>query len=132
MPRYFDGHAGQFWVLRYRCADCGAVHTMRPSDYDRMFRGQWLTIFFVLLTKIATSRWSAGFSKERQRYWMKGFRFHASRRGNASSMSEQLQELAELTMRVILGTHSAKFYEIKPYRNYPHPIFRLTAESRSP
>lgn len=130
VPRYFEGYSGQLLMLKYRCADCGSIHTMRPSDYDRRFRAQWLTIFLVLLLKILTGRWSCEFSKERQRYWMKGSRLHASRRGNALGITRQLQALGELTGSVILGTHSTRFFEIKPYRDPPHLIFRLTTESR--
>jgi hypothetical protein len=130
VPRYFGGYPDQLLMLRYRCADCGAVHTMRPSEYDRRFRAQWATIFLVLLLKILTGRWSSEFSKERQRYWLKGFRVHASRWGNASGMIRQLQALGELTGSVILGTHSTRFFEIRPYRDPPHLIFRLTMESR--
>jgi len=128
--RYFDGCPEQLLMLRYRCADCGSVHTMRPSDYDRRFRAQWLTIFLVLLIKMLIGRWSSEFSKERQRYWMKGFRLHASRTGNASGIIDQLKALGTLTGRVIVGTHSTRFYEIRPYRDPPHLIFHLTMESR--
>jgi hypothetical protein len=103
---------------------------MRPSEYDRRFRAQWLTIFLVLLIKIVTGRWSSEFTKERQRYWMKGFRLHASHRGNLLGMREQLKALRELTEAAVLGTHSTRFYEIKPYREPPHLILRLTPESR--
>jgi hypothetical protein len=130
--RYFDECQEPLWILRYLCADCGSVHTMRPSEYDRRFRAQWLTIFLVLLRKILTGRWSYGFSKERQRYWMKGFRLHASRRSNGQGIIEQLRALSILTGSVILGTHSTRFYEIKPYQDPPHLIFRLTCKSRSP
>lgn len=129
--RYFDEWPEQLWMLRYLCADCGSVHTMRPSEYDRRFKTQRFTIFLVLLIKIVTGRWSYGFSKERQRYWMKGFRFHSSRLDNVIGVIEQIKALGELTGTVVLGTHSTRFYEIKPYRDPPHLIFRLTPESRS-
>jgi hypothetical protein len=116
-------------MLKYRCADCGSVHTMRPSAYDRRFRAQWLTIFIVLLIKIVTGRWSSAFSKERQRYWMQGFRLQASSRGNVRDIAGQLQALSRLTGGVIVSTHSTRFYEIKPYRDPPHRFFRLTPES---
>jgi len=132
VPRYVDEYTEQLLMLKYRCADCGSVHTMRPSDYDRRFRAQWHTIFTVLLIKILTGRWSAEFSKERQRYWMRGFRLQASRRGNVWGIAGQLEALSRLTGGVILSTHSTRFYEIKPYREPPHLIFRLTPESRFP
>jgi hypothetical protein len=128
----FDDYADQLWVLRYRCADCGAVHTMRPSGYDRRFRAQWLAIFFVLLIKILSGRWSSSFSKERQRYWMKGFALHASRRSNVSGLIDRLKTLGALTESVIVGTHSTRFHEIRPFRDPPHLIFRLTPETLFP
>lgn len=128
VPRYFDDWSEQLLMLRYRCAECGSVHTMRPSEYDRRFRAQWLAIFLVLLVKIVTGRWSYEFSKERQRYWMRGFQLHASRYGNVSGIIGRLKALGEVTRHVVLGTHSTKFYEMKPYRDPPHLIFRLTPE----
>lgn len=130
VPRYVEEYPEQLLMLKYRCADCGSVHTMRPSDYDRRFRAQWLTIFIVLLMKILTGRWTASFSKERQRYWMRGFSLQASRCSNVGGIADQLQALSTLTGRVILSTHSTRYYEIKPYREPPHLIFRLTPESR--
>ena len=130
VPRYVDEYPEQLLMLKYRCADCGSVHTMRPSDYDRRFRAQWLTIFIVLLIKILTGRWSSEFSKERQRYWMRGFRLQVSCRNNVLGIADQLRTLSRLTGSVILSTHSTRFYEIKPYRDPPHLIFRLTPESR--
>jgi hypothetical protein len=119
-------------MLKYRCADCRAVHTLRPSEYDRRFRAQWMTIFLVLLVKILTGRWSSQFSKERQRYWMRGVRLHASRLCNVSGIIGHLKALGELTGLVIVGTHSTRFYELKPYRDPPHLIFRLTPERGFP
>lgn len=130
--RYFDEYSDQLWMLKYLCADCGSVHTMRPSEYDRRFRAQWLTIFLVLLIKILIGRWSSEFSKERQRYWMTGFKLHSSRGGNPFGMMRQLKALGEMTGTVILGTHSTRFFETKPYRDPPHLIFHLTPESRFP
>lgn len=103
---------------------------MRPSDYNRRFRVQWFEIFLVLLKKILTARWSSEFSKQRQRYWMKGFRLHACLKGNVWELIDQLKALVKLTRSAVLGTHSTRFYEIKPYRDPPHLIFRLTSESR--
>jgi len=130
VPRYFDDWQNQLLMLRYLCADCGSVHTMRPSDYNRRFRVQWFEIFLVLLKKILTARWSSEFSKQRQRYWMKGFRLHACLKGNVWGLIDQLKALVKLTRSAVLGTHSTRFYEIKPYRDPPHLIFRLTSESR--
>lgn len=127
--RYFDDYKDQLLMLKYRCADCGSVHTMRPSNYDRRFRAQWLTIFMALLVKIVLNRWSCNFSKERQRYWMKGFALHASRGGNVKGIVDQLHALSRLTGGVIVGTHSTRFYEIRPYQDPPHLFFRLTPES---
>lgn len=129
--RYLDGYADQLWMLRYRCPECGSVHTMRPSEYDRMFRAPWLLIFEVLLAKILFGRWTSGISKEKQRYWMKGFRLHASRQCNVSGVVGQLRALGDMVGGVILGTHSTRFYEIKAYREPPHLIFRLSPESGS-
>jgi hypothetical protein len=131
VARYFDDYPNALLMLRYRCPDCGAVHTLRPADYDRRFRAPWLSIFRVLLIKILINRWSFEFSKERQRYWMNGFGLHASRRGNVAGIIDHLKALGELTTHVVLGTHSTRFYEMRPLRDPPHRIFRLTIQSGS-
>lgn len=124
-PRYFDEVPEQLWILKYRCPECKAVHTMRPSDYDRRFSVQWIDIFTVLFVKILIGRWSKSYSKERQRYWMKGFCLHASRFGNVSDRTSQLEALAKLTRCVILGTHSTRYYEMRDCHDPPHLFFRL-------
>jgi len=83
----------------------------------------------VLLVKILLGRCSCEFSKERQRYWLQGFRLHGFRLCNFQGSLAQLKALGELTSSAVLGTHSTRYYEIKPYRDPPHRFFRLTPES---
>jgi hypothetical protein len=94
-----------------------------------MFRAPWLLIFEVLLVRILFGRWTSGIAKEKQRYWMKGFRLHASRQSNISGVLGHLRAFGDQVGGVILGTHSMRFYEIKAYREPPNLIFRLSPES---
>ena len=31
--RYFQEYVAGLWIKRWRCPDCGAVHTARPADF---------------------------------------------------------------------------------------------------
>ena len=60
-------------MKRWRCVDCGAVHTMRPASH---WRGFWATIVLImssLRAKVEGRRWLAEVSRQRQQYWWHGF-----------------------------------------------------------
>lgn len=77
--RYFDDFPDALPLKRYRCPNCGAVHTMRPDGYHPRFSASLSLIFFCLLCKILNRRWLKIVSRQRQQYWYKGFEKQCAR-----------------------------------------------------
>jgi len=124
VQRYFDGEPQALWMKRYRCADCGAVHTARPESHWRGFLAPWSLILVCLLRKLKRGRWLSLVSHQRQQYWWGGFCKQASRHSSGQDMAYVLREMIRLPL--IAATHSLKYYEITPLHHPPHRIFAVT------
>jgi hypothetical protein len=124
--RYFDDFAQALCLKRYRCPDCGAVHTLRPHLYDRRFQVIWFAIFLSLLQKITLGRWLPGWSRQRQQYWWRGFKKHASRKQNFVPATALSALMALLEAGHLLATHSLTHYERTPLQKPPHRRFAAT------
>ena len=124
--RFFDEFEKALLLKRYRCPDCGAVHTLRPQRYHRRFQVIWFTVFLSLLKKITSGHWLSGWSRQRQQYWWRGFKKHASRKRNFSEQTalETLVTLVEAEH--LLGTHSLIHYERTPLEEPPHRRLAVT------
>jgi hypothetical protein len=75
--RYFDGCGGALPMKRWRCPDCGAVHTCRPADYWRRFLASIQSITASLKSKISDGQWRSEVSRQRQQGWYRGFRIQS-------------------------------------------------------
>ncbi len=80
--RYFEGFSCGLWMKRFRCPDCGAVHSARPQGFDQGFHYSSLSILLSLLSKIIHGRWLRCLARQAQQYWYRGLRLQASRRRN--------------------------------------------------
>ena len=77
--RYFKGFAQGLWIKKYRCPDCGCVHTMRPSEFWKSFQYPISTIISCLKNKISKNKWASYAIRQNQQYWFKGLMFQASK-----------------------------------------------------
>lgn len=127
--RYFDGFPGALCLRRYRCPDCGAVHTLRPQLYDRRFQAMWFIIFLSLLQKIMFGRWLSGISRQRQQYWWRGFKKQASRQRNFSVKRAPETLVTLFKAEHFLATHSLTHYARTPLGESPHRSFAVTFPS---
>ena len=118
--RFVDEFDKALLLKRYRCPDCGAVHTLRPHLYDRRFQVMWFTIFLSLLRKITFGQWLTGISRQKQQYWWRGFRKHASRWQNLVPETAQAALVTLFEAEQHLGTHSLTYYERRPLEEPPH------------
>lgn len=121
MGRYFDGYPERLAMKRWRCADCGAVHTMRPASH---WRGFWATIVLVmssLRAKLDGRRWLVEVSRQRQQYWWRGF----ERQRHVAGAVASLENL--VAQGVIVATHSMRFRRQELLRHDPHRTFAVTA-----
>jgi hypothetical protein len=121
--RYFDLVQEAVWVKRWRCPDCGAVHTARPSTHWRGFWATRKTILRCLRQRLAGKPSLAGIGRQRQQYWMHGLRIQRAR----ASVAAGLEEL--LAVPILAATHSLTHYEIRLFKEGLHRIFAFTPPS---
>jgi len=58
-------------MKRYRCPDCGAVHTMRPDSYVEGVRYPVAVILFCLFVRAVSNRWAPDIAYQLQQAWWK-------------------------------------------------------------
>jgi len=92
VERYFEGFSRPLHMKRWRCRDCRAIHTARPSAYPPRFRHSKLTILNSLRHKIIHSRWVKGLQRQTQQYWYKWARRIASIRDNIQTLTSAIVE----------------------------------------
>lgn len=72
--RYFEGFSEALWIKRYRCPECGAVHSARPESYASRFRQRSSEILRSLANKISVGKWLSSITRQNQQYWLKAAR----------------------------------------------------------
>lgn len=82
--RYFEGFVKPLWVKRFRCPDCTAVHTSRPSGFLIGIRYPADVVRSCLIGKIMDNRWLRGVVRQNQQYWYGCLKTWASRLGNVN------------------------------------------------
>lgn len=126
VPRYFDGYPEAMWLKRYRCPECGAVHTARPDTHYRRFWASIRTILTSLYAKTTARRWPSEPSRQRQRYWWKGFQVQLTR--TCMHQEDPLFCLIKLFGReVILSTHSVVYCEQRRIQGLTYLSLSVTA-----
>lgn len=118
--RYFDGYEERLPMKRWRCVECGAVHTMRPASHWRGFWAGIVLIMSSLNAKVEGRRWLTEISRQRQQYWWHGFQRQRHMTGAATSL-EDLQARG-----VLVATHSTRYRRLEPLSYDPHRIFAVT------
>lgn len=120
VERYFDEQVNPLPMKRWRCPDCGAVHTMRPSSHWRGFWASVVMILNSLKAKLAGGNWLMQVSRQRQQYWWRGYQLQRHLGGRPVSLSVLLSQ------QVIVATHSLRFRTLASMRQGPHRIFAVT------
>ena len=120
--RYFDGFSEQIWMKRWRCVECGAVHTCRPATHWRRFLAPIAIILASLAAKLGGRPWLRDESRQRQQYWHQGYLIQSRFDGlPAASIDELLDRL------VIVTTHSTAGRTTLPIPDTPHRRLAATA-----
>jgi len=87
-------------MKRWRCPDCGAVHTVRPHTHWRRFLAPWWLIVAGLVQKVVHGRWLSLAGRQRQQYWRVGY----LKQRQASGGLAGVMELVEAG--IVAATHS--------------------------
>lgn len=85
--RYFREVPQKVYVKKCICADCSAVHTLRPVTHRSRFQYSLLTITRCLFKKIRYSRWRPSVTRQNQQYWFKVLRIKLYQYRNVDSIS---------------------------------------------
>jgi hypothetical protein len=111
-PRYLDGYPKMLWLKRYRCVDCHSVHTLRPKSHWRRFQAAIAPILESLQIKIVENRWVDGLTRQRQQYWLRGFKTQIKVDHPADGMLIHKRFKDLLSKNVIAATHSLKWFQM--------------------
>lgn len=122
VTRYFDGVDGSLPMKRWRCPDCGAVHTCRPAEFWRRFLASIDTIIESLTAKMAGRCWDKSLSRQRQQYWLHGFRMQSLFDGLPG-----LELPILVAASVIPPTHSTADRAVLPWPGQPYRRLAVTA-----
>jgi hypothetical protein len=121
VSRYFDGITGQVWIKRWRCPDCGAVHTCRPQNFWRRFLAPIAIILRSLYGKREGQAWDKNITRQRQQYWQRGYTIQSMFQGWPARTLDSL--LAE---GIIAATHSLINRALPLWPEPPHSRFAST------
>ena len=80
--RYFYGYVFGIWMKRWRCPDCGAVHTVRPCEFPVGFQYPNKIINRSLLIKLEGHPFVLDIPRQNQQYWMRALKFQCSQLEN--------------------------------------------------
>jgi len=127
VSRYFDDTVQPVWVKRWRCVECGAVHTLRPHTHWRRFWAPIALICMCLRAKIEGGRWEADTSRQRQQYWWRGYRIQSLIDGSPATKLATL-----MADGIIAATHSFSQRTIIPWPEAPHPSLAATGVPEPP
>jgi hypothetical protein len=122
VSRYFDGVAEAVWVKRWRCPDCGAVHTCRPASHWRRFLAPITVILASLRAKLAGLHWPRAESRQRQQYWYHGYSIQSRFDGLPPALLDEL-----LVDSIVVATHSTADRASLPVLEPPHLSYAATA-----
>jgi hypothetical protein len=68
---YFDEYPRGLFLRRFRCPGCGCVIRLRPKGYFERFQASIQRIYACLRRRLVEGRYEAGFSRSRQRHWLR-------------------------------------------------------------
>ena len=128
--RYFHDFPEALPLKRYRCPNCGAVHTIRPDEYSEGFSYTIDIQYASILGKLEHRPWQRSVSRQIQQYWYKGFRRQRVRIGLHQAPIPFLNTARDTGFPLASHSlkHSVKFLNL----DSPHLIFAATDHSHPP
>jgi len=108
-------------MKRWRCPDCGGVHTCRPASHWRRFLAPIAVILASLVGKITGLRWPRSESRQRQQYWYRGSIIQGRFDGLPSATIESLHLAG-----IVVATHSTIDRASAPWPGQPYRRLAVT------
>jgi len=105
VQRCFSGFIQKLWVKKYRCPDCGRVHTIRPVTHWSRLHTSRHNILKSLLCKIRYGRWKRYLPRQSQQYWFRGLIFQSSRLVNTLHLTADVVR-GLISKAIIPASHS--------------------------
>ncbi|WP_408606688.1 DUF6431 domain-containing protein [Marispirochaeta aestuarii] len=90
--RYFFGFASGVWIKRWRCPECGSVHTVRPESFLPGMQYPKSTQRSSLESKLAGKSFLKTVSRQIQQHWWRTFRHLCRESGNWTDLRKFLTE----------------------------------------
>ena len=123
--RYFYEYISGIWMKRWRCPDCGAVHTARPCEYTLGFQYPKKIINRSLLTKLGGNPFLSDIPRQNQQYWMKAFKFQSKQLADWVSPIEYFMTFIKSGQKQV--TNRLKYRRIYHDSDPPYLPFAVTA-----
>jgi hypothetical protein len=108
-------------MKRWRCPDCGAVHTCRPHTHWRRFWTSIAAIVIALAGILGSEPDQPPTSRQNRQYWRHGYRIQSMVLGLPGSTVQEL-----LDEGIIAATHSLTDRAIRHWPQAPHPRLAAT------
>lgn len=127
--RYFFGYGEGLWMKRWRCPDCGGVHTSRPPEYTPGIQYRRDLQIRSLQAKLSGLPFLSEISRQVQQHWQKLFERLCRRHANWSDRQSVLDHLC-LTGQFHL-TKRRIYRKSHPEAAPPYLPFALTTKRPS-
>ncbi|MDA3938909.1 MAG: hypothetical protein PF693_06335 [Spirochaetia bacterium] len=111
-------------MKRWRCPECGAVHTARPCEYPTGFQYPNKIINKMLLIKLKGKPFSSEIPRQNQQYWMKALKFQCSQLENWQSPLQYFMTFIKSGQKPV--TFRLKYREIYHSSDPPYLPFAVT------
>ena len=80
--RYFFGFTFGLWMKRWRCPECGSVHTARPKEYTPGMQYPTEKMRESLKAKLLGKPFLKTIPRQNQQHWIKTFLYRCRERSN--------------------------------------------------
>lgn len=127
VQRYFNDEPESYWIKRYKCPQCKRIHTCRPLTHYRRFQNSKIIMLGFLFLYFLLGKYPGKHTRQKEQYWIKGFRLQNFLNGKFKDISEGFLNL--LKNSIIPFTHSKEYFKITPVNKGTYLSFAVTGKA---
>lgn len=120
--RYFYGYDEGLYLKRWRCPECGSIHTVRPETHQSRHQYTQEIIRKALAYKLAVGCFRSNeASRQNQQYWYKNLKrwFHAKALAlNPRELAMHVRKSAHLRVSRSVSDRLIEYGGASPYRRF--------------